>query len=83
MKTPILLIHGEADNNSGTFPIQSERFYAALKSQGATTRYVVLPAEAHSYAARENLLHMLWEMNAWLEKYVKTPPTPGLSGRAN
>jgi dipeptidyl aminopeptidase/acylaminoacyl peptidase len=83
VKTPILLIHGEADNNSGTFPIQSERFYAALKGQGATVRYVVLPAESHSYAARENLLHMLWEMNTWLDKYVKNPSVPGLSGRAN
>ncbi|MBO2011884.1 alpha/beta hydrolase family protein [Hymenobacter negativus] len=77
IKTPILLIHGEADNNSGTFPIQSERFFAALRGQGATARYVVLPAEAHSYAARENLLHMLWEMDSWLNKYVKTPtPQP-------
>ncbi|TDN35850.1 S9 family peptidase [Hymenobacter sp. UV11] len=74
IKTPILLIHGEADNNSGTFPIQSERFYAALKGQGATARYVVLPAESHGYSARENLLHMLWEMDSWLDKYVKTPP---------
>ena len=73
IKTPILLIHGEADNNQGTFPIQSERFYAALKGQGATARYVVLPAEAHGYSARENLLHMLWEMDAWLNKYVKNP----------
>ncbi|UOQ69586.1 prolyl oligopeptidase family serine peptidase [Hymenobacter volaticus] len=73
MKTPILLIHGEADNNSGTFPIQSERYYAALKGQGATARYVVLPAESHGYAARENLLHMLWEMDSWLNKYVKAP----------
>ena len=73
IKTPILLIHGEADNNSGTFPIQSERFYAALKGQGATARYVVLPAESHGYSARENLLHMLWEMDSWLTKYVKNP----------
>jgi dipeptidyl aminopeptidase/acylaminoacyl peptidase len=29
IKTPILLIHGEADNNTGTFPIQSERMYQA------------------------------------------------------
>ena len=76
IKTPILLIHGEADNNSGTFPIQTERFYAALKGQGATARYVVLPAEAHGYAARENLLHMLWEMDSWLNKYVKAPVVP-------
>jgi dipeptidyl aminopeptidase/acylaminoacyl peptidase len=71
IKTPILLIHGEADNNSGTFPIQSERFYAALKGHGATARYVVLPAESHGYRARESVLHTLWEMNQWLEKHVK------------
>ncbi len=71
IKTPILLIHGEADNNPGTFPIQSERFYNALKGHGATTRYVVLPYESHGYRAKESILHMLWEMNSWLEKYVK------------
>ncbi|OON69793.1 alpha/beta hydrolase family protein [Hymenobacter sp. CRA2] len=75
IKTPILLIHGELDNNSGTFPIQSERFYNALKGNGATARYVVLPFESHGYAARENIMHMLWEMNAWLDKYVKSPAT--------
>jgi dipeptidyl aminopeptidase/acylaminoacyl peptidase len=77
IKTPILLIHGEADNNSGTFPIQSERFYNALKGHGATVRYVVLPSESHGYAARESIMHMLWEMNSWLNKYVKTPATVG------
>jgi dipeptidyl aminopeptidase/acylaminoacyl peptidase len=68
---PILLIHGEADNNSGTFPIQSERFYHALKGHGATVRLVMLPHESHGYRARESILHMLWEMNEWLDKYVK------------
>jgi len=77
IKTPLLLIHGEADNNSGTFPLQSERFYSALKGQGATTRYVVLPYEAHSYAARESIMHMLWEMDNWLSTYVKNPPAVG------
>ena len=71
IKSPLLLIHGEADNNSGTFPIQSERFYNALKGHGATTRLVILPSEAHSYRGRESVLHMLWEMDNWLEKYVK------------
>lgn len=71
VKTPILLIHGEADNNSGTFPIQSERYYNALKGHGATTRLVFLPHESHGYAAKESILHTLWEMNTWLEKYVK------------
>lgn len=71
IKTPILLIHGEADNNSGTFPIQSERFYAALKGHGATVRYVVLPAESHGYRAKESVLHCLWEMDQWLDKHVK------------
>ncbi len=78
IKTPILLIHGEADDNQGTFPVQSERFYAALKGQGATVRLVYLPLEAHAYAARESLEHMLWEMSRWLDTYVKpeTPATP-------
>lgn len=71
VKTPILLIHGEADNNSGTFPIQSERYYNALKGHGATTRLVFLPHESHGYAGKESVLHTLWEMDTWLEKYVK------------
>jgi dipeptidyl aminopeptidase/acylaminoacyl peptidase len=71
IKTPILLIHGEADDNQGTFPIQSERFYVALKGHGATVRLVFLPLEAHGYEAQESLSHMLWEMNRWLDTYVK------------
>jgi dipeptidyl aminopeptidase/acylaminoacyl peptidase len=74
---PILLIHGEADNNSGTFPIQSERLYMALKGHGATVRYVTLPAESHGYAARESNLHVVAETVNWLDRYVKTAsPTP-------
>lgn len=71
VKTPILLIHGEADNNSGTFPIQSERYYNALKGHGATTRLVFLPHESHGYAAKESILHTLYEQHEWLEKWVK------------
>lgn len=71
IKTPLLMIHGEADNNSGTFPIQSERLYNAVKGNGGTTRLVMLPYESHGYAAKENILHMLWEQNEWLEKFVK------------
>jgi dipeptidyl aminopeptidase/acylaminoacyl peptidase len=74
IKTPILLIHGEADNNSGTFPIQSERLFSALKGQGATVRFVLLPLESHGYQGRESVLHMFWEMNNWLNTYVKNPP---------
>ncbi|HET9439946.1 MAG TPA: prolyl oligopeptidase family serine peptidase, partial [Longimicrobiales bacterium] len=71
IKEPILLIHGEADNNSGTFPIQSERMYAALKGHGATVRYVVLPHESHGYTARESVQHTLAEMLNWFDKHVK------------
>jgi dipeptidyl aminopeptidase/acylaminoacyl peptidase len=71
---PILLIHGEADNNSGTFPVQSERFFHALKGHGAKARLVLLPHESHGYRARESVMHSLWEMNEWLEKYVKNAP---------
>ena len=71
IKTPLLLIHGDSDDNPGTFPINSERLYNAIKGHGGTVRYVSLPYEAHSYRGRENLLHMLWEQNQWLEQYVK------------
>jgi dipeptidyl aminopeptidase/acylaminoacyl peptidase len=71
---PILLIHGEADDNSGTFPVQSERLWMALKGFGATVRYVTLPYEAHGYAARESVLHTLAETINWLDKYVKNAP---------
>jgi dipeptidyl aminopeptidase/acylaminoacyl peptidase len=68
---PILLIHGQADSNSGTDPIQSERFFSALKGNGATARLVMLPFESHSYRGRESVLHVLWESHEWLDKYVK------------
>lgn len=71
---PILLIHGQADSNSGTDPIQSERFFNALKGNGATTRLVFLPLESHGYRSRESILHAMWENNEWLEKYVKNRP---------
>lgn len=71
MDQPLLLIHGEADNNSGTYPMQSERYFNALKGLGATARLVMLPKESHGYRAKESILHMLWEQDQWLEKYVK------------
>jgi len=71
MKTPLLMTHGEADNNTGTFPIQSERYYNALKGMGATVKLVTFPYESHGYTAKESLLHLLHEMNAHLDKFVK------------
>ncbi len=71
IRAPILFIHGEADNNSGTFPIQSERMYAAVRGHGGTARLVMLPAESHGYAARESVGHALWEMVTWLDRWVK------------
>lgn len=71
MKTPLLLIHGVADNNSGTYPLQSERYFNALKGLGATVRLVMLPKESHGYRAKESVLHVLWEQDQWLETYVK------------
>ncbi|MCX6144652.1 MAG: prolyl oligopeptidase family serine peptidase, partial [Ignavibacteriales bacterium] len=71
IKKPLLLIHGEADNNSGTHPIQSERLFQAIKGNGGTVRYVVLPFESHGYSARESVLHVLAEMFEWADKYAK------------
>jgi dipeptidyl aminopeptidase/acylaminoacyl peptidase len=71
IKTPILLVHGEADDNPGTFPINSERLYNAIKGHGGTVRLVYLPNEAHGYRGKENLLHLLWEQSQWLDRFVK------------
>lgn len=71
MNTPLLLIHGSDDNNSGTYPLQSERYFNALKGLGAPARLVMLPKESHGYRAKESILHLLWEQDQWLEKYVK------------
>ncbi|MCU0350874.1 MAG: prolyl oligopeptidase family serine peptidase, partial [Flavobacterium sp.] len=71
MKTPMLLTHGEADNNPGTFTLQTERYFQALKGLGAPVRMVILPKESHSYVAKENILHLLWEQDQFLEKHLK------------
>jgi dipeptidyl aminopeptidase/acylaminoacyl peptidase len=76
IKAPLLLIHGEADNNTGTWPLQSERLFSAIKGHGGTVRFVLLPLESHGYAGRESVLHMFWEMNTWLDTYVKNPHPP-------
>ncbi len=68
---PLLLIHGAADNNSGTFPIQSERLFQAVKGNGGNARLVMLPHESHGYRARESVLHVLSEMFEWADKYGK------------
>lgn len=71
MKTPLLLVHGDADNNPGTFTLQSERYFQALKGLGAPVRLVLLPKESHGYAAKDNILHLLWEQEQFLDKYLK------------
>ncbi|MGI9056216.1 MAG: alpha/beta hydrolase family protein, partial [Pyrinomonadaceae bacterium] len=68
---PLLMIHGEADNNQGTYPIQSERLFAAMRGTGGTARLVVLPLESHGYAGRESIEHALFEQINWFDKYVK------------
>ena len=83
IKHPILLIHGMADDNSGTFPIQSERMYQAIKGNGGIVRYVQLPYEAHGYLARESTEHTLWEMVTWFDKWVKNArPSNGQTNTA-
>lgn len=71
IKTPLLLIHGDADNNTGTYPIQSERLFNAIKGHGGVVRYISLPYESHGYQGKENILHLLTEQLNWLDKYVK------------
>ena len=77
IKEPMLLIHGEEDNNSGTFPMQSKRMYQAIKGNGGTVRLVMLPEESHGYRARESVLHTQAEMIEWFDKYVKNADSQG------
>jgi dipeptidyl aminopeptidase/acylaminoacyl peptidase len=74
IKAPKLLTHGEADNNTGTFPIQTDRMYEAIRGNGGIVRMVKLPSEAHGYSARESVEHVLYEMISWFDKYVKNAP---------
>ena len=71
IKDALMLIHGQMDNNTGTFPVQSERLYQALVYFGGTARYVQLPYESHGYQGIETSLDMLYETGAWLDQYVK------------
>ena len=79
IKKPILLIHGAEDNNAGTYPMQSERFFSAIKGLGGNARLVMLPKESHAYRARESLLHMLWEEEEWLKAHFSTQKAQDLA----
>jgi dipeptidyl aminopeptidase/acylaminoacyl peptidase len=83
IKSPLLLIHGEADDNDGTFPIQSERMYEAVRGNGGITRLVFLPFEAHGYRGKETIEHVLWEKFAWFDKYVKNAGQPAPTNANN
>ncbi len=80
---PMLMIHGENDNNSGTFPMQSRRMYQAIKGNGGTVRLVMLPGESHGYRSRESVLHVQAEMIDWSDRYVKKVATNRPPGGAN
>ena len=89
IRAPLLLLHGAADANSGTYPIQSQRLFDAIRGNGGTARLVILPHESHIYLARESVLHVLAEQFSWLERWLGAAPAgPGgqpepasLSGR--
>jgi dipeptidyl aminopeptidase/acylaminoacyl peptidase len=80
VEAPLLIIHGEADNNAGTFPLQSERLFEAMQGLGKVTRLVLLPHEAHGYRARESVMHTLWEETTWLDRYVKRAEAAAAGG---
>ena len=80
IKAPLLMTHGQADDNTGTYPIQSERLFAAIQGLGGTARLVMLPFEAHGYRAKETTEHVLYEMVNWFDKYVKHAPPRSTGG---
>ncbi|ABV35710.1 peptidase S9, prolyl oligopeptidase active site domain protein [Shewanella sediminis HAW-EB3] len=68
---PLLLMHGEMDANSGTYPMQSARLFKAIRGLGGNARLVTFPFESHSYQAKESLMHMLWEQENWLDQHLR------------
>ncbi|KAH9318858.1 hypothetical protein KI387_020627, partial [Taxus chinensis] len=83
IKKPLLVVHGEEDNNPGTLTMQSERFFNALKGHGALCRLVLLPFESHGYSARESIMHLLWECDRWLEKFCVNSPDIGHDSKSS
>jgi len=83
IKAALLFIHGEADDNNGTFPIQSERMYQAVRGNGGITRLVFLPSEAHGYRGKETIEHVNWEKLTWFDKYVKNASVKSTSTNNN
>ena len=73
IRTPLLLIHGEEDENPGTIPFQSKLLFEAIRGTGGTVRLVMLPFEGHGYRAQESVEHVLAEQIAWFDTYVKGP----------
>jgi dipeptidyl aminopeptidase/acylaminoacyl peptidase len=82
IKKPILLIHGEEDQNSGTHLMQSERFFSALKGNGAEVKLVILPHESHGYRAKESINHMLAETSDWLDAHCAPGAKKAAEARA-
>ena len=76
ISAPLLLIHGEADPNPGTFPMQSERLFAAIKGLGGNARLCLMPCEGHFYRARASIMHVLAEQDLWLEEHVRHAKPP-------
>ncbi|MCL1050188.1 prolyl oligopeptidase family serine peptidase [Shewanella abyssi] len=72
---PLLIMHGEMDSNSGTYPMQSARLFKAIRGLGGQARLVTFPYESHSYKAKQSILHMLWEQEEWLDKHVGHKPS--------
>lgn len=75
IREPLLLFHGRKDDNSGTFPLQSERMFQAIRGMGGTARLVLFPHEGHTFRGDKSILHMLAEMEQWLDLYVKKDPS--------
>jgi dipeptidyl aminopeptidase/acylaminoacyl peptidase len=71
INAPLLMYHGEKDNNSGTFIIQSERMMQALTGLGKTAVLYIYPFESHAPRARENFLDLWARWLEWFDKYVK------------
>jgi dipeptidyl aminopeptidase/acylaminoacyl peptidase len=68
IRTPTLLLHGEADDR---VPVtQAYEFYRAVKRQGIPARMVVYPRQPHGVREPKFLQHVMEQNLAWVEQYL-------------
>ncbi|MEP6754146.1 MAG: prolyl oligopeptidase family serine peptidase, partial [Chthonomonadales bacterium] len=79
IKTPVLITHGESDNN--TFISNSKEMYQALRARGANVQFVHYPREGHGNREPNHRLDEMRRCLEWMDSYLKSGPAATKSRR--